>query len=376
MEDLKEQTAFEEAFLKFLRQKDFKFQMEPHFFSKANSAVVGITADTHDEFTIASAYLSSQSYFNYEFNLIEECDLKKLAQALVEENWNLKGSSISLMENKETWNYAVLEKNGRIMIIINKSSTRLKLITNKLLDEETIKFIKRFTNLATAAGEIKYTILHTEDSPAIMFEEASFYISREKLVADLDPELFELAGANLKRLSTYFESKESILFVFGAPGVGKSKLVAYILGKYGPEDVEVFLVKSLETMRSLCRHPVALFNPNRTSVFVFDDLDFSSELIRKNREEIADFVSLILSASDGVVPTRNKLIFTTNQLVEEIDPALLRPGRVFDVVHLKPIKRKDLPEKWKDKAQSEEVTIAELVFSKPQVEYKGKKIGF
>jgi len=40
----------------------------------------------------------------------------------------------------------------------------------------------------------------------------------------------------------------------------------------------------------------------------------------------------MLSFTDGIVPTHTKFIITSNKIDSDIDPALRREGRMFDIL--------------------------------------------
>jgi len=85
-----------------------------------------------------------------------------------------------------------------------------------------------------------------------------------------------------------------------------------------------------------------------------DDLDYSllprtqnistSEDIQKNK-----FISNLLSFTDGIfdkVGNKTKFIITTNRPVTDIDTAVLRKGRTFDILELRELKHEEAGEIW------------------------------
>lgn len=55
-----------------------------------------------------------------------------------------------------------------------------------------------------------------------------------------------------------------------------------------------------------------------------------------------------MSYTDGLLSRKDKIIITTNQAIDTIDPALLRPGRCFDVLQLNPLSVEQAKEIWVD----------------------------
>jgi hypothetical protein len=64
-----------------------------------------------------------------------------------------------------------------------------------------------------------------------------------------------------------------------------------------------------------------------------------SDMLLQNRLEGGNKVmSKILNASDGLVSVNKKFIFTANvDNIRDIDPAMIRRGRCFDVLHFSPL---------------------------------------
>ena len=92
-----------------------------------------------------------------------------------------------------------------------------------------------------------------------------------------------------------------------------------------------------------------------------DDLDYSllprtqnintSEDIQKNK-----FISNLLSFTDGIFDSGNKtkFIITTNKEVGDIDTAVLRKGRTFDILQLRELHNKEARKIWLNNGLDEE----------------------
>ena len=93
-----------------------------------------------------------------------------------------------------------------------------------------------------------------------------------------------------------------------------------------------------------------------------DDLDYSllprtqnistSEDIQKNK-----FISNLLSFTDGIFDSGNKtkFIITTNKEVGDIDTAVLRKGRTFDILQLRELKNEEAKKIWLNNGLEEEI---------------------
>lgn len=163
---------------------------------------------------------------------------------------------------------------------------------------------------------------------------------------------------------------ENILLCVGDPGLGKSKLASMLL-KYAflnpdklPYDkfsdgadvdnqfINVAYVKSPEI---LSKDEFWRKLENLTPDFVvIDDLDY---MLTKRDAEIQNhedsiknnFLNQFLSFTDGVNKNKTKFIITTNQPYDSIDMAILRKGRIFDILELRKLKREEAKNIWLSK---------------------------
>jgi hypothetical protein len=162
-----------------------------------------------------------------------------------------------------------------------------------------------------------------------------YRILPDEFTRSLIPELFY--GVDVDKLARAFLlSSQNILILFGEPGTGKSKFIQYVVGRSCfilEKTVSVLAIKGTENIRKSADNPdIYLEN----DLVVFDDFDILS-LKRGEDSDISNVVSTILSVTDGFIPKRPKIIISTNKTLKEIDPALLRPSRLFDILELRAI---------------------------------------
>jgi hypothetical protein len=129
-------------------------------------------------------------------------------------------------------------------------------------------------------------------------------------------------------VDSFLDSDENVLLLIGPPGCGKSVLISYIVARsemgamitYDPE------IMSKDTI-------FANFIESNNGSFVMEDAD----AFLGGRTEGNLSMHRFLNVSSGIVSMKNKkLIFSTNlENTDEIDPALLRPGRCFDIVQFR-----------------------------------------
>lgn len=187
---------------------------------------------------------------------------------------------------------------------------------------------------------------------------------------------------NIKEMfKQYLLSDNNILLLSGTAGTGKTRLgdmfMQHLLEmqEVGPSKtqydefaetiyeeysgVKVAYIKNEEILSS-----DIFWNTLQEEEFqlVFlDDLDFSllprtqnintSEDIQKNK-----FISNLLSFTDGIFDAGNKtkFIITSNRDVSEIDSAVLRKGRTFDILNLRELTNDEALKIWVSNGLSEE----------------------
>jgi hypothetical protein len=165
----------------------------------------------------------------------------------------------------------------------------------------------------------------------------------------------------------FFTGPENIFLIVGEPGLGKSKMStlairhAYDNPDKLPYDkmadspgleeqfINIVYVKSVDVLvNDMFWRKI---EADMIDIVVIDDLDYmltrrdgevrTADDIRKNT-----FLNQFLSFTDGVVKSRTKFIITTNQAFDEIDSALLRKGRLFDIIELRRLHRSEALVIW------------------------------
>ncbi|MCS7317864.1 MAG: ATP-binding protein [Candidatus Dojkabacteria bacterium] len=175
-------------------------------------------------------------------------------------------------------------------------------------------------------------------------------------------------------LENYYErfnnSEENILILIGEPGTGKTTFLKGLLS-YTKENAAVVYDKN-----PLRNDDIFIdWFESDIKYFIFED----SDQLLIPREEQNDIMIKFLNMADGLISNNSKkLIFTTNlKNINQIDEALLRPGRCFDILEFKKLTVEQaniLAEKYNLPKVNEEKTLAELFSSKNNV-FK-RKIGF
>ena len=123
----------------------------------------------------------------------------------------------------------------------------------------------------------------------------------------------------------YMESSANILLLIGPPGTGKTTFIRGLLAHRNSSAIVTYDAGILEKDGFFAR-----FIEDDASVMVLED----SDAFLKSRSDGNTMMHRFLNVGDGLVTTKGKkMIFSTNlPSIRDIDSALVRPGRCFDIV--------------------------------------------
>ncbi len=128
----------------------------------------------------------------------------------------------------------------------------------------------------------------------------------------------------------FIDADAPLLFLSGAPGSGKTSFLRYMICKYKMEtyvgyDAKVFDNDELFTN---------FLTSTSINLLVMEDAE---SLVVPRDKGGNNMMSRFLNVSDGLINFPNKkIIFTTNESsFENIDSALVRPGRCFDFLEFR-----------------------------------------
>lgn len=133
-----------------------------------------------------------------------------------------------------------------------------------------------------------------------------------------------------RTLESYYEdfmaSPASILLLIGPPGTGKTTFIRGML-----QHTETSATVSYDSAVLEKDYVFASFIEGDKSLLILEDAD----MFLKSRKEGNTMMHKFLNVGDGLVTTKGKkLVFSTNlPSIKDIDPALVRPGRCYDIVH-------------------------------------------
>ena len=161
---------------------------------------------------------------------------------------------------------------------------------------------------------------------------ATIPLTSEKMPID---EMYPFLNSSLADYyDAYMKSSASILLLLGPPGTGKTTFIRGLLQHTNSSAMVSYDSTLLEK-----DYIFATFIEGDRNLFIVEDAD----LFLKSRNEGNTMMHKFLNVGDGLVTTKNKkMIFSTNlPSVREIDPALIRPGRCFDILEFRNLNREE-----------------------------------
>lgn len=175
----------------------------------------------------------------------------------------------------------------------------------------------------------------------------------------------------------YLKSSANILLLIGPPGTGKTTFIRGLLDYAQQSATVTYDANILEK-----DYIFANFIENDTGIMVLEDCD----KFLGARADGNTMMHKFLNVGDGLVTTKGKkLIFSTNlPSIRDVDPALIRPGRCFDVLDFDKLTKEqakklankldiELDEKSEDGSK---YTVAEIFHKQQQHIKQTRKVGF
>jgi SpoVK/Ycf46/Vps4 family AAA+-type ATPase len=212
------------------------------------------------------------------------------------------------------------ETNNFIKFSVNSNSTEVRSFGDAEFAEDMIELVEENFDVVTSYIEWIYG----SDGNSV-----NVPLNRARLpVEEMYPFL------NGESLASYYDrymaSSANILLLIGPPGTGKTTFIRGLLAHRECSAIVTYDAQILEKDGFFAR-----FIEDDAEVMVLED----SDAFLKSRSDGNTMMHRFLNVGDGLVTTKGKkMIFSTNlPSIRDIDSALIRPGRCFDIVTFDPL---------------------------------------
>jgi len=207
---------------------------------------------------------------------------------------------------------------------VNSNSTTVRVFGDVDFCEGVLQIVEN--NFSVVTSYIEW--IYSSDGNSV-----NVPLNRERLpCAEMYPFL------NGESLEAYYErymnSNANILLLIGPPGTGKTTFIRGLLSHTNSSAIVTYDAGILEKDGFFAR-----FIEDDTGVMVLED----SDAFLKSRNDGNTMMHRFLNVGDGLVTTKGKkMIFSTNlPSIRDIDSALVRPGRCFDIVTFAPLSQEE-----------------------------------
>ena len=207
------------------------------------------------------------------------------------------------------------DTNNFIKFSVNSNSTEVRAFGDEMFAEDIVEIVE--SNFSVVTSYIEW--IYGADGNSV-----NVPLNRDRLpIKEMYPFLGEESLEEY--YDRYMNSSANILLLIGPPGTGKTTFIRGLLAHRECSAIVTYDAGILEKDGFFAR-----FIEDDAEVMVLED----SDAFLKSRSDGNTMMHRFLNVGDGLVTTKGKkMIFSTNlPSIRDIDSALIRPGRCFDIV--------------------------------------------
>lgn len=216
------------------------------------------------------------------------------------------------------------DTNNFIKFDVNSNTTTVRAYGDAQYAEDMVEIVE--TNFSVVTSYIEW--IYSADGNSV-----NVPLNRDRLpVEEMYPFL------NGESLDSYYDrymnSSANILLLIGPPGTGKTTFIRGLLAHRNCSAIVTYDAGILEKDGFFAK-----FIEDDAEVMVLED----SDAFLKSRSDGNTMMHRFLNVGDGLVTTKGKkMIFSTNlPSIRDIDSALVRPGRCFDILTFDQLSKDD-----------------------------------
>lgn len=271
----------------------------------------------------------------------------------------------------------ILDKDNSFLISVIKTYKNSHLNIHSPSEKTRDELYSKIEKVLSTDTHVPHITWYYRDGPAV--KDINVNLNVNHLPCD---EFYPFLKDKNQTLVEYYDSFKnsgsSVLVLIGPPGTGKTSFIKGYLNHTG-----CHAMTSSEPDVLYSDNMFINFITSKTNVFVVEDAD----KYLQPREDNNPIMHKVLNASDGLLsmPDTKKMIFSTNLPgTSSIDPALIRPGRCFEVLNFGELNSEyvtKIAEKFniKDVPNKEGIVLADLMNSHKKNSHSGpskRRVGF
>lgn len=352
-----------------------------------NNELPFVSSDISDSLYVASVRDPSKwCRVDRSFGLLHVPDMKEFLESIhgvLGDKYSTKFRQ-KYTEPKEYYFYFIHEDHNTIVMVQME-----KIYPASYFSEEQIKEVEDVYQVSISGYAGKRTVVKLHDTVGVMpayhfpnkegvfdidvIEKFMDGVEEKQIGHNLDTENFESVtgdmypGIDMQRfLESYHDSNEKVMIFIGRPGTGKTSFLKLLLRETAfhlQSNISALYVKDVNLLHkaSFWSFLTKAANDGIFTYLILDDLDKELlprdqidtgksipvvEDVKSTSEVLAEkkatlevnamhnqftIVNKLLSLSDGLFSNNLKILITSNLESQNIDPAIIRPGRCFDV---------------------------------------------